>query len=29
MENLHSFFDDAFEPDWEKKTGMHWREWSN
>ncbi|HVN96836.1 MAG TPA: response regulator [Syntrophorhabdaceae bacterium] len=26
--NLHSFFTERFESDWEKKTGMPWREWA-
>jgi len=28
MEKLHGFFDDTFESDWEKKTGLNWREWA-
>ena len=27
FEKLHSFFTDRFESDWEKKTGLIWREW--
>lgn len=27
MEKLQGFFQDRFETDWEKKTGMNWREW--
>jgi CheY-like chemotaxis protein len=27
LENLKGFFDSRFESDWEKKTGMNWREW--
>ena len=27
FEKLHGFFTDRFESDWEKKTGMDWREW--
>ncbi len=27
FEKLHGFFSQAFESDWEKKTGMNWREW--
>jgi DNA-binding NtrC family response regulator len=27
FEKLHSFFTEKFESDWEKKTGMQWREW--
>jgi hypothetical protein len=27
MGKLKSFFDAKFESDWEKKTGMNWREW--
>jgi CheY-like chemotaxis protein len=27
FENLHDFFTERFESDWEKKTGMNWREW--
>jgi CheY-like chemotaxis protein len=27
FEKLHSFFTERFESDWEKKTGMDWREW--
>ncbi len=27
LENLKSFFDSKFESDWEKKTGLQWREW--
>jgi CheY-like chemotaxis protein len=27
FEKLHSFFTDRFESDWEKKTGMEWKEW--
>ena len=27
LENLKSFFDGRFESDWEKKTGLNWREW--
>ena len=28
LENLKEFFDTKFESDWEKKTGMNWREWT-
>ena len=27
FEKLHNFFTEKFESDWEKKTGMQWREW--
>ena len=27
LENLKGFFDSRFESDWEKKTGLNWREW--
>ena len=27
-ENLKGFFDSKFESDWEKKTGLHWQEWT-
>ena len=27
FEKLHGFFTDKFESDWEKKTGLDWREW--
>lgn len=27
MEKLKDFFDAKFESDWEKKTGLEWREW--
>jgi CheY-like chemotaxis protein len=27
FEKLHDFFTDKFESDWEKETGMNWREW--
>jgi len=27
MEKLKGFFDTKFESDWEKKTGLEWREW--
>lgn len=27
FEKLKGFFDSKFESDWEKKTGMEWREW--
>jgi CheY-like chemotaxis protein len=27
FEKLHGFFTEKFESDWEKKTGMNWREW--
>ena len=27
FEKLHGFFTDKFESDWEKKTGLNWREW--
>lgn len=29
LEKLHGFFTKRFESDWEKKTGMNWREWGN
>jgi DNA-binding NtrC family response regulator len=28
MEKMHGFFDEKFETDWEKKTGLNWREWA-
>ena len=27
LENLKGFFDEKFESDWEKKTGLLWQEW--
>jgi CheY-like chemotaxis protein len=27
LEKLKGFFDDKFESDWQKKTGLEWREW--
>ncbi len=27
MGKLHGFFTDRFESDWQKKTGMNWKEW--
>jgi DNA-binding NtrC family response regulator len=27
FEKLHNFFTEKFETDWEKKTGLNWREW--
>jgi DNA-binding NtrC family response regulator len=27
FEKLHTFFTEKFETDWEKKTGLQWREW--
>jgi len=27
LEKLHGFFADKFESDWEKKTGLEWKEW--
>lgn len=27
FEKLHTFFTEKFESDWEKKTGLKWREW--
>jgi CheY-like chemotaxis protein len=27
FEKLHTFFTEKFESDWEKKTGLQWREW--
>ncbi len=27
LEKLQGFFTERFETDWEKKTGMNWREW--
>ena len=27
FEKLHAFFTERFESDWEKKTGLTWREW--
>lgn len=27
FEKLHGFFTEKFESDWEKKTGLQWREW--
>jgi DNA-binding response OmpR family regulator len=29
MEKMHDFFDQTFEPDWEKKTGLNWRDWTS
>jgi DNA-binding NtrC family response regulator len=28
LQKLHGFFSDRFVSDWEKKTGLDWREWS-
>ncbi|MEJ5377479.1 MAG: response regulator [bacterium] len=28
LEKLEGFFNRKFETDWEKKTGLHWREWA-
>jgi DNA-binding NtrC family response regulator len=28
LEKLHGFFSDRFVSDWEKKTGLEWKEWS-
>jgi CheY-like chemotaxis protein len=28
LKKLHPFFNDRFVSDWEKKTGMEWREWA-
>ena len=28
LQKLHGFFSDRFVSDWEKKTGMEWKEWS-
>jgi DNA-binding response OmpR family regulator len=28
LEKLKGFFDEKFESDWEKKTGLLWREWA-
>ncbi len=28
FEKLHAFFTERFESDWEKKTGLNWREWA-
>lgn len=28
FEKLHTFFTERFESDWEKKTGLTWREWA-
>jgi DNA-binding NtrC family response regulator len=28
LQKLHAFFSDRFVSDWEKKTGMEWREWT-
>lgn len=28
LEKLHGFFNDRFVSDWEKKTGLEWKEWS-
>jgi DNA-binding NtrC family response regulator len=28
LQKLHGFFSDHFVSDWEKKTGMEWKEWS-
>ena len=27
FDNLKSFFDSKFESDWDKKTGLNWKEW--
>ncbi|MCX5815810.1 MAG: response regulator [Proteobacteria bacterium] len=27
FEKLHGFFTEKFESDWEKKTGLNWKEW--
>ena len=27
FEKLREFFEEPFESDWEKKTGLDWREW--
>jgi CheY-like chemotaxis protein len=27
LEKLHGFFTERFESDWERKTGLNWREW--
>jgi DNA-binding response OmpR family regulator len=27
FEKLHGFFTEKFETDWERKTGMNWKEW--
>jgi DNA-binding NtrC family response regulator len=29
LQKLHGFFSERFVSDWEKKTGMDWKEWSN
>lgn len=28
VQKLHSFFSDRFVSDWEKKTGLNWKEWA-
>jgi len=28
LKTIRTFFADSFESDWEKKTGLDWREWS-
>jgi hypothetical protein len=28
VEKLGRFFDDSYESDWEKKTGLPWQEWA-
>jgi hypothetical protein len=28
-EKLKEYFDSKFESDWEKKTGLDWKEWTN
>jgi CheY-like chemotaxis protein len=28
LQKLHAFFSDRFVSDWERKTGMDWREWT-
>jgi len=28
LQKLHGFFSDRFVSDWEKKTGLEWKEWS-
>lgn len=29
FEKLHGFFTERFESDWEKKTGLNWKEWAH
>ncbi len=29
FEKVREFFEERFESDWERKTGLPWREWGN